>query len=162
MVAQPETSSTFENGSFATPEVGHVLTISAPERKDAATANLLNYAIYGVAAITLFAASVIATGKTAVGEDSFGQIAMMLTPITMIVVLVGFWSMRRTLRIERALQERFMSALNSRLGLHPMEYTDILQKPDSLFLTDGETITVWDIAYTSEAITLTRVRPSGS
>lgn len=162
MVAQPETSSTFENGSFATPEVGHVLLINAPELKGAFTANLLNYLIYLVAAVSLFVACIIATGKTGVGQDSFGQIAMMLCPLTMIVVLVGFWSMRRTIRVERALQERFMSAINARLGLHPMEYTDILQKPDTIFLTDGEDITLWDISYSSDAITMTRVRPNGN
>jgi hypothetical protein len=41
-----------------------------------------------------------------------------------------------------------------------MEYTDILQKPDSLYLTDGEKITLWKAEYSNESITIRRVRPS--
>jgi hypothetical protein len=65
-----------------------------------------------------------------------------------------------SLRTERTVQDRFFSSIRSKLNLSPMEYTDILQKPDTLILTDGETITLWNAEYSEDDITIRRVLPS--
>lgn len=160
MVAQPETNDFSSQGVDNNPSVGYTLTIPAPEMAGGIRTHILNYGVYVVAAITLFAVLVIASGKSGIPEENYAQIALLLCPVTMAVVLAGFWTMRASLRNERVVQDRFFSTVRSRIGLSPMEYTDILQKPDSLYLTDGETITLWHTDYTEDGITIRRVRPS--
>lgn len=162
MVTQPEIDDVAGHGASRVPEVGFTLSVSTPELSGAFRTNLINYAIYGVAAITLFAVIVIASGKSGINPESYGQIALLLSPVTMAVVLAASWTMKHSLRTERTVQDRFFSSIRSKLNLSPMEYTDILQKPETLILTDGETITLWDVEYSEESITIRRVLPSGA
>jgi hypothetical protein len=160
MVTQPELNDVAGHGANRVPEVGFTLSVPTPELRGAFRTNMINYAIYGVAAITIFAVVVIATGKSGLHPDSYGQIALLFSPVTMAVVLAASWTMRMSLRTERTVQDRFFSSIRSKLNLSPMEYTDILQKPDTLILTDGETITLWNAEYSEDDITIRRVLPS--
>lgn len=159
MVAQPETPK-IAGPDSSDPDVGYTLSVPTPELRGAFRGDLLSYGIYAVAALSLFFVIIIASGRSGVPEESFSQIALLMCPVTMIVVLAGFWTMRLSLRNERTVQDRFFSTVKNRLNLSPIEYTDILQKPDTLILTDGETLTLWEAEYTPENITIRRVRPS--
>ena len=160
MATQPEVNDVAGHGANHLPEVGYTLSVPTPEMRGALRTNFVNYATYAVAALTVFAVIVIASGKSGIGEESYAQIALLLSPVTMAVVLAASWTMRASLRTERAIQERFFNSVRSKLNLSPMEYTDILQKPDTLVLTDGETITLWSAEYSEEEITIRRVLPT--
>lgn len=160
MVAQPETHDFASRGIDSDPDVGFTLSVPTPEMRGGIKTHIINYGVYVVAAITLFAVLVIASGKSGIPEESYAQVALLICPITMAVVLVGMRTMRISLHNERVVQDRFFSTVRARVNLSPMEYTDILQKPDSLYLTDGETITLWKAEYSDENITIRRVRPS--
>lgn len=160
MVAQPEMHDFASHGTNSNPDVGFSMSVPTPEMRGGLRANVLNYGVYVIAAITLFAVIVIASGKSGIPQTAYAQVALLLCPITMVVVLAGMRTMRISLSNERVVQDRFFSTVRARTNLSPMEYTDILQKPDTLFLTDGETITLWKAEYSDESITIRRVRPS--
>jgi len=160
MVAQPEMHDLAFTGINSNPEVGFALSVPTPEMRGGIRTHIFNYGVYVFAALTLFAVLIIASGKSGIPHEDYAQVALLFCPVTMAVVLGGLRTMRISLRNERVVQERFFSTVRARTNLSPMEYTDILQKPDTLFLTDGETITLWKIDYSDESITIRRVRPS--
>lgn len=160
MGAQPEMHDFASHGMNSNPDVGFTVSVPTPEMRGGIRTHIINYGVYVVAAIILFAVLIIASGKSGIPEDSYAQVALLLCPVTMAVVLAGMRTMRVSLHNERVVQDRFFSTVRSRVNLSPMEYVDILQKPDSLYLTDGETITLWKAEYSDEEITIRRVRPS--